>query len=92
MKQEARLIDANQLPKQHELLIGRGMTAIVPYAAIENAPTVEAEPVVHAYWISISNDDNWGACSNCVRAVDMRGERAKYERCPHCGAKMDLEG
>ena len=56
---------------------------------IQNAPVVEVAKVKHGFWINISNDDKWGACSNCARAVDMRQSRLKFNYCPHCGAKMD---
>lgn len=56
---------------------------------IENAPTIEAEPVRYAHWV---NDT---FCSNCKRfPVDVsvsisNRELTKYfSRCPHCGAKM----
>lgn len=52
-------------------------------AVIENAPSVDAEPVRHGRWMHLSN--TWGECSVC-------GERNKYLKrwnyCPNCGAKM----
>ena len=62
-------------------------------AAIEDAPTIEAEPVVHAYWIKEQDEhgiDRGWKCSNCRGSVyEMTYE--PYEGCPHCRAKMDLE-
>lgn len=57
--------------------------------AILEAPTIEVEQVKHGFWVSISNDDKWGACSNCAHAVDMSQSRFKFAYCPHCGSKMD---
>lgn len=59
---------------------------------IEEAPTVDAEPVRHGRW-------NGGICSKCgkpaVWRIMFRGELVwedSYEFCPHCGIKMDGEG
>lgn len=64
--------------------------------AIEDAPTIEAEPVRHGRWIEDSND-KW-RCSECGIG-DMYayswdndvGRKLQDYFCPHCGAKMDLE-
>ena len=56
---------------------------------IDNAPTIEAKPIVHAHW------EKWGCegtvCSNCYGRVlyecDEQEKKSKY--CPHCGATMD---
>ena len=58
-------------------------------AYIEEAPTIEAKPIVHAHW------EKWGCegtvCSNCYGRVlyecDEQEKKSKY--CPHCGATMD---
>lgn len=56
---------------------------------VENAPTVEAEPVKQGQWI------NNTFCSECKRfPVDVsvsisNQELTKYfSRCPHCGTRM----
>lgn len=58
---------------------------------LEDAPTIEAEPVVHAYWIKEQDEygiDRGWKCSNCRCSVyEMTYE--PYEGCPHCRAKMD---
>jgi hypothetical protein len=65
--------------------------------ALENAPAVEAEPVVHAHWIkhTVAGEDFFGspvlkvwAC-NCSACGLNGGE--EFPRCPHCGAHMDEE-
>ena len=55
---------------------------------IENAPTIDAVPVVHGEWIEISDDPLHGLkkCSNCG---ELSCCLANY--CPDCGAKMDGE-
>lgn len=59
----------------------------------DNAPTVDAVPVVHGKWIW----DTKGLypkplCSRCseepCRLTNHQSDLPKY--CPHCGAKMDL--
>lgn len=53
--------------------------------AILEAPTVDEEPAVHAYWTGA------GDCSACHYMGLYNGneevERSRF--CPHCGAKMD---
>lgn len=54
---------------------------------LAQAPTVDAKPVVYAYWIF---EGNCGItkCSNCNWSIEecLNG----YEFCPKCGAKMSL--
>ncbi len=48
---------------------------------VEDAPTINAEPVKHGYW----EEDMGGCwCSCCDDVSDF-----SYTYCPHCGAKMD---
>ena len=54
------------------------------------APTIEAKPVVHAYWIS-KNDHGYEwifVCSNCDY-IDGYPFNDRSNYCPNCGAKMD---
>lgn len=60
------------------------------YDYIMDAPTIEAEPVIHAHWVV----DTW--CSNCSRfpvdasePISNQKLTKLFSRCPHCGAKMD---
>ena len=58
---------------------------------IEQAPAIEAVPVRHGRWEYIPGDGKFRAiliCSSCRRNV---GEYNRFNYCPHCGAKMDLE-
>lgn len=60
------------------------------YSAIEEAPTIEAKPVVHGRWISKNpHGYEWiFVCSNCDYVDGYPfNERPNY--CPNCGAKMD---
>lgn len=54
---------------------------------IDNAPTIDAVPVVHGEWI-VHNPDNpltiYGECPFCHEEVGR-----KWNYCPNCGTKMD---
>ena len=59
---------------------------------IDNASTIEAEPVRHGHWVTKTRHEHYPSgkeyeedfCSICGK----RGS-VEYEHCPHCGAKMD---
>lgn len=88
MADKERLIDAIALiskARRMETTDNNGIpvdTFSVPVLAIEDAPTVDAAPVVHAHW-----EEWWpGDC-----ALIMTGEEMLY-RCTHCDAKFsDIE-
>ena len=95
MANERRLIDANALRVHRGINVGAnlgGIRAIVLEKDIENAPTVEAVPVVHGQWIfDFSLDDsNFYKCSICGRQEILLAKESISEYCPycHCGAKM----
>lgn len=50
-----------------------------------NAPTVDAMPVVHGFWITIEKSLGLYVCSKCGHSVI----RIESNYCPYCGAKMD---
>ena len=100
MANEKRLIDADAL-----LETGSGIKMIVPVnchpyeairiqgnafrKAVEEAPTVDAVPVVHGRWIK--HHSNRYECSCCkVHFITCRAKTWNY--CPNCGAKMDGDG
>lgn len=62
-----------------------GYVQVVDVGDIEDAPVVDAAPVVHGEWIELheENGHEVGTCSHCrhVRIVD--------NYCPNCGAKMN---
>jgi DNA-directed RNA polymerase subunit RPC12/RpoP len=61
---------------------------------IENAPTVDAVPVVHGRWECQDGyfSDNW-KCSACgivwFFEYDPTETETKVNYCPNCGARMD---
>jgi hypothetical protein len=66
--------------------------------AIDEMPTIEAEPVKHSYWESFSvavcsgkkNRDLRVLARNCFRCNRCRHTaEASSNYCPHCGARMD---
>ena len=62
----------------------------VPVDEIEDAPAVDAAPVVHSYWEPYGRTSNgtvgrW-RCMNCKRTSLESGNF-----CPNCGARMDKE-
>lgn len=63
------------------------------YELLEDIPTVDAVPVVHAEWIDIQPDYHSGfygnvhKCSNCNDYYTT--EYYDLFFCPRCGAKMD---
>ena len=84
-----RLIDANEITKnehQHYDYIADEYYVFV--RDIENAPTIEAEPVRHGHWTTqrTSEHDGEWYCSNCgYEPVVFENEHY----CQHCGARMD---
>lgn len=92
-----RLIDANAAKRiicqdQCELPDGCGGSCeMTDY--IEDAPTIDAEPVKHGHWITKTRHERYPSgkeyeedfCSAC----GMRGS-IEYDYCPHCGAKIDM--
>ena len=91
-----RLIDANALVEkaywhgEHpsvDDLFAEGVDA-VDVSDIDNAPTIEAEPVRHGRWERTS--DGAARCTACKRK--MNPSQYGYAFCGLCGAKMDLGG
>ena len=70
---------------------------------MENAPTIEAEPVRHGRWIKMSDaDEVYWACSECGEDIprishynpqfDLFPRLESIDKtnyCPNCGAKME---
>lgn len=60
---------------------------------LRSLDTVDAEPIVHAYWEKWTVDiapHPWH-CSKCGFSDHHSPHMDEYCRCPNCGAKMDLE-
>lgn len=80
-----RLIDADALDMYESLKSYYGDAWRDAQKEIDNAPTVDAEPVRHAILVNASP---YGECSCCGELIDSR-DRFRY--CPYCGAKLDGE-
>lgn len=67
-------------------------------AIFEEAPAVDAVPVVHGLWVGTADGyadgelvyDMW-ECSECGYYADGADEKPNWNYCPNCGAKMDGE-
>lgn len=62
---------------------GEYLWGLINYA-IEDAPTIEAEPIKHGYWTKVG--DNSYKCSVCGEISCCAGDY-----CSDCGARMDEE-
>ena len=60
-------------------------------ALISAMPEVDAVPVKHGRWEYIPGDGKFRAILICRRCRRSVGEYNRFNYCPHCGAKMDLE-
>lgn len=90
-EKKARLIDADKL---FGVIAEQEMWNVPDfvYESIQNAPTVDAEPVRHGHWLFYEEPDGYyhTECSECGQWCDedvfLKG---KWHYCPCCGAKMD---
>lgn len=78
-----RLIDADALPKY----TGYALSADEVAKAVENAPTIDAEPVRRGYWkVWYHGGTSFSyTCSFC--GMHTPNEKTPY--CAYCGAKME---
>ena len=97
-----RLIDANSLIDRMVILCDEygidDCTFDNICCEIEQAPTVDAAPVVHGRWVLIEEGQNTSVyqCSKCKRMVNVVCDKnlreqqlaKNYPYC-NCGAKMD---
>ena len=63
----------------------------IPIMFVNEAPAVDAAPVVHGRWKQRMNDDFVNCiavCSKCRYPTSWFTGRSKF--CPNCGARMDL--
>jgi hypothetical protein len=99
-----RLIDADAFEKwaySNPDIIVDGDGYVEPYAASNFAldHTIEAEPVKHGRWVSLTECANAGVyCSVCHKKVWKedyawcnRKNKLRSDYCPNCGARMDGE-
>ena len=88
-----RLIDAEALlEKAWDVDCRCGYVQVVDVDSIENAPTIEAKPVVHACWKEIRQGLH--ICSHCKVKASLTSDEYDYmedlsDYCPRCGAQMD---
>ena len=86
---EVRPIDANTLKKSFE---EDGHLSSYIEEFIDNAPTIDAEPVRHGRWVWLCyacGETEW-ACTSCANTVWLTSA-SRLKWCPNCGAKMDGE-
>lgn len=80
-----RLIDADALKREPELLYGLTVAITEIQDVIDEAPTVEERKQGH--WLT---KKAWHVeCSECHHVLEFICDVKKY--CPNCGAKMDGE-
>lgn len=92
-----RLIDADALinvlkdPPVHASLCGMTMADVL--LLVEEAPTIDAEPVRHGRWDEVqfrtiphNRISKAKKCSECGKRKD---KYVTWIYCPNCGAKMD---
>lgn len=91
-----RLIDADALFEalgldQHNN--GEGMTSDEEMVAeaIMTAPTIEAEPVRRGRWKRTIAYPNIIICDECGEPYKKSNSSDKWNYCPNCGAKMEME-
>lgn len=93
-----RLIDADNLKSKMETTAMYGFDNYIACGVIDDEPTVEAIPVVHAHWIEkIDCHSGTGlihyTCSNCGYNIrykpGSRGDGRGSKFCDDCGAMMD---
>ena len=86
-----RLIDADDLREEwlHNGLNEKVYDTNDFLDSIDDAPTIEAAPVVHAHWIEreFPLGKNY-ECSNCQH-IDGKHTAFRGHYCWYCGAKMD---
>lgn len=87
MANEVRLIDANAL-KGDFVFLRKMWSGAEIAAVIDEAPTVDAVPVVHGRWIYHNKGlNNWVECSRCNTVGSPF-----WKCCPVCEARMDGDG
>lgn len=85
-----RLIDADNLKpdtKTFTSAYSEELTEFYSQEVIDNAPTVEAEPVRHGHWERFRCKGDRSDTFHCSECKYLLHYVSKF--CPNCGAKMD---
>ncbi|MBQ1777940.1 MAG: hypothetical protein IIZ93_07260 [Acidaminococcaceae bacterium] len=56
---------------------------------LDDAPTVDAVPVVHGRWKEAPGVDFFWVCSACGYPSEAFAANVLYKYCPRCGARME---
>ena len=60
---------------------------------LDRVPAADVAPVVHGHFVHdgprFAGGVDWWHCSSCGRLAS--GVETRFDYCPNCGAKMDLE-
>lgn len=86
-----KAIDADRLSfLLQENFSGSDGAAIIQLL-IDDQPTLEVVPVVHAHWVRPAHDYEHPYCSHCKNPAIRYPFMGHYmpDYCPKCGAKMD---
>lgn len=97
-----RLIYAEEVERLFNEQVENGATDLFDAFddALQDAPTVDAVPVVHGRWddipntyMSVASKDcaYHGNATSCSVCHEVNPNAYKTNYCPNCGAKMDLE-
>ena len=90
-----RLIDAEKLWLTTEYTEDGKEHKYYEQFEVDDAPTIDAEPVRHGKWIEINTesgiflDYDEVKCSECGFVEYFNKGWARFKYCPTCGAKMD---
>ena len=88
-----RLIDADELKKKKKHSYKEFFENVVSVADIDNAPTIDAEPVRHGRWVMVKRGEqhNHYQCSECGQFLITSEDLIRKEKyCYTCGAKMEV--
>ena len=56
---------------------------------LDDAPTVDAVPVVHGHWREDQSGYGFWICSACGFVSEASAADMLYKFCPNCGARLD---
>lgn len=94
-----RLIDADELVPDTEYDDDYDAFLSFSYVQIDDAPTIEAEPVRHGRWVEcdykhlehgmIETEPKAGLCCSYCRTAFQKKKMTYKQYCPNCGARMD---